>query len=97
MDISWLSAIAFLLFCILLVGLQILHRVKKLASHIEAVEVDRTYFTIKNREEIESLQADLFDLITLIKDLADFQKGNGTYRYDPNDPRLPNHIQDHEE
>lgn len=76
------------------VSLLVLHQVKQLAQRVEAIEVDRAWFTKRRDEQIEGLGADLYETKDLVKDLVDFQKGDGRYRYDPDDPRLPAHIRD---
>ncbi|MFJ7882587.1 hypothetical protein ACIQYF_03615 [Pseudomonas sp. NPDC096917] len=76
------------------VSLMVLHQVKQLAQRVDAIETDRAWFTKKRDEQIEGLGADLYETKDLVKDLADFQKGDGCYRYDPDDPHLPAHIRD---
>lgn len=78
----------------LVVSLAVLKRVEKIADRIEAIEVDRACYTDKREKEIEGLGADLWELKDLLKDLVDFEKGDGRYRHDPDDPRLPAHLRD---
>lgn len=79
---------------LLWICLTIRHAVKKVSLRIDAIEVDRAWFTKRRDEQIESLQSEIYELNSLVRDLVDFQKGEGRYRYDPDDPRLPAHLRD---
>ena len=94
MDQFLLSAEPFGVIATLWVGLAVLHYVRQISQRIDAMEVDRAWFTKRRDEQIESLQSEVSDLNSILRDLVDFQKGDGRYRYDPDDPRLPAHIRD---
>jgi hypothetical protein len=94
MDQFLVSAEPFVVIAVLWVGLTVLHYVRQITERIDAIEIDRTWFTKRRDEQIESLQCEVSDLKGILSDLVDFQKGDGRYRYDPNDPRLPAHIRD---
>ena len=76
------------------VSLAVLQRMKQLTVRLDAVEVDRAGFVNKRTEQIDALSADLWEVRNILKDLVDFQKADGRYRHDPNDPRLPAHLRD---
>lgn len=63
-------------------------------DQLEASEIDRAYFSKLRDEKLASMEADLCETKDLLKDLVDFQKADGRYKYDPDDPRLPAHIRD---
>lgn len=76
------------------VGLYLLNHVKQLRLRIDAIEADRAWFNKKRDEDIENLRLEVSELSSVLRDLADFQKGDGRYRYNPDDPRMPAHIRD---
>lgn len=78
----------------LALGYAVMHHVQQLVRRIEAIEIDRAYFHAQRAEQIDNLAADLYEVRDLVKDLVDFQKSDGRYRCDPNDPRLPAHLRD---
>ncbi|MDD1002390.1 hypothetical protein [Pseudomonas sp. TNT2022 ID642] len=88
------SALPFGVIALLWICLTIRHAVKQVSQRIDAIEVDRAWFTKRRDEQIESLQSEVYELKSLVRDLVDFQKGDGRYRYDPDDPRLPAHLRD---
>jgi hypothetical protein len=91
MDLQWIAAAAI---GGLGVSLAVLHQIKQLLSRVEAIEADRMWFDKKRDEHVESLEAEIYEVRILLKDLVDFHKGDGRYRHDPDDPRLPAHIRD---
>nr|WP_236165550.1 hypothetical protein [Pseudomonas fulva] len=93
---SWSNGAPILLVLILMVSFSILNRIKALAHRIEQLEAERHYFTTEAQEQKENLVSEVSELRCLLKDLADFQKGDGRYRNYPDDPRLPAHIRDRE-
>ncbi|MCO8162005.1 hypothetical protein NJC38_07520 [Pseudomonas sp. 21LCFQ010] len=72
----------------------VLYEVQKIANRIDAIEVDREWFEKKRSEQLESIELEISEVRYMLKDLVDFQKGDGRYRYDPDDPRLPAHVRD---
>lgn len=94
MDQFLVSAQPFGLIAVLWVGLAVLYHVRRLSQRIDSIEVDRAWFTKKRDEQIENLQSEVFELNSILRDLVDFQKGDGRYRYDPDDPRPPAHLRD---
>jgi len=63
---------------------------------MDGAAIDRHHVNAEAQRTIESLQADVGELRYLLRDLIDFQKSDGRYRYDPDDTRLPAHIRDRE-
>ena len=94
MDQFLVSAGPYAVIATLAVGLAVLRYVRQISERIDAIEADREWFTKKRDEQIENLQGEVYELNILLRDLLDFQKGDGRYRYDPDDPRLPTHIRD---
>jgi len=88
------SALPFAAFATFFAVFSLLHHAKQIKLRIDAIEVDRAWFDKRRDEQIEGLQAEVFELNSILRDLVDFQKGDGRYRYDPEDPRLPAHIRD---
>lgn len=94
MDQFFVSTEPYAVIATLAVGFAVLRYVRQISERIDAIEADREWFTKKRDEQIENLQGEVYELNILLRDLVDFQKGDGRYRYDPDDPRLPTHIRD---
>lgn len=84
----------YLLFAVLWTVLLILRYAKQIAQRLDAQEADQIWKVGLRDEQIEQLQSDVLETKELLKDLIDFQRGKGRYRFDANDPRLPANIRD---
>lgn len=71
-----------------------LSEIKALSRRLDRIEAAQQWFREKRDEQLEGIGSVVSEVSTAVKDLADFQKGDGRYRYDPDDPRLPAHIRD---
>jgi hypothetical protein len=91
---DWQTVGSFAAIAALGVSLSVLHQIKQLARRIDAIEIDRAWFTSKRDEQLQHLESDIYEIKDLLKDLVDFQKCDGRYRHDPNDPRLTAHVRD---
>lgn len=69
-------------------------QIHELAQSIDTIELERSRLERAREDRIESIQTSLSELQYLLEDLKDFQKGEGRYLYNPDDPRLPSHIRD---
>ncbi|GGK52911.1 hypothetical protein SAMN04490189_4620 [Pseudomonas koreensis] len=69
-------------------------QIERMAQRFDDVELERSRLEGAQAKQIESIQTNLSELQYVLQDLKDFQKGEGRYRYNPSDPRLPTHIRD---
>lgn len=84
----------YLLFAALWAVLLILWYAKQIAQRLEAQEADQIWKVGLRDEQVEQLRSDVLETKELLKDLIDFQRGKGRYRFDANDSMLPANIRD---